>query len=120
MARMHLVTGKEGELAAMRFLRLRGYVIRDRNVRVGRDEIDLVCWDRDARMIAFIEVKTRTTRDERYPIATAVDARKKRCLRRAIMRWCTEHRYEGPARLDVVCVHGRKVTEHRKDLGSPF
>ena len=48
--------GTAGEVVAARFLEWRGVVIVDRNVRVGRDEIDLVARI-DDRTVA-VEVKT--------------------------------------------------------------
>lgn len=48
--------GVAGETVAARFLEHRGAVIIDRNVRVGRDEIDLVV--RVDGQLAAVEVKT--------------------------------------------------------------
>ncbi|MCJ7780611.1 MAG: YraN family protein, partial [Acidimicrobiia bacterium] len=48
--------GAAGEVVASRFIERRGAVILDRNVRVGRDEIDLIARI-DGRVVA-IEVKT--------------------------------------------------------------
>jgi Holliday junction resolvase-like predicted endonuclease len=48
--------GVAGETVAARFLERRGAVIIDRNVRVGRDEIDLVV--RVDGHLAAVEVKT--------------------------------------------------------------
>ncbi len=48
--------GAAGEAVAARFLERRGAVVLDRNVRVGRDEIDLIARI-DDRTVA-VEVKT--------------------------------------------------------------
>jgi putative endonuclease len=48
--------GAAGEVVAARFLERHGAVIIDRNVRVGRDEIDLVV--RIADQVIAVEVKT--------------------------------------------------------------
>ena len=61
MQRSHLALGAEGEARAARFLARRGYRILARNVRAGGVEIDLVA-TRGA-LLAFVEVKTRRTRD---------------------------------------------------------
>jgi putative endonuclease len=77
-------TGADGEILAERHLRRRGFAIVARNWRSPRDrreEIDLVCWDGPA--LVFIEVKARAG-GARVPGYYAVDARKKRVLRRAI------------------------------------
>lgn len=48
--------GMAGEAVAARFLQRRGATILDRNVRVGRDEIDLIAHIADAHVA--VEVKT--------------------------------------------------------------
>jgi putative endonuclease len=48
--------GPAGESVAARFLQRRGVAILDRNVRVGRDEIDLIARTSDGRVA--VEVKT--------------------------------------------------------------
>ncbi len=116
----HLLLGKEGEAVALRYLMQKQYSVIDCNVRFGRDEIDIVAYDRAERMIVFVEVKTRSHNSSLYPIRTAVNGRKKRCLRRAISKWCIAHVYDGPSRLDVLCVHHGKVVEHLKELGRIF
>lgn len=77
-------SGAEGEQLAAEWLqRERRFSIVARNWRSPRDrrdEIDLVCRDGDA--LVFVEVKTRTAR-ALVPGFHAVDARKKRVLRRA-------------------------------------
>ncbi len=73
--------GVRGERAAGEFLRRKkGYAILRRNWRHGRDEIDLVC--RDGAQLVFVEVKTRAAH-ARVSGYHAVNARKKRALRRA-------------------------------------
>lgn len=76
--------GARGERLAAEWLRReRGFTVVARNWRSPRDrrdEIDLVC--RDAGALVFVEVKTRSP-DALVPGVHAVDARKKRVLRRA-------------------------------------
>ncbi|MEO6568676.1 MAG: YraN family protein, partial [Opitutaceae bacterium] len=78
-------TGERGERAAADWLtRERGLrvIARNwRNPRDRRDEIDLVC--RDGDVLVFIEVKARVA-GALVPGFYAVDARKKRVLRRTI------------------------------------
>jgi putative endonuclease len=48
---------QQGEDLAAKYLRRHGYQILDRNVHLGRFEIDIIA--RDGDTIAFVEVKTR-------------------------------------------------------------
>ncbi len=98
-------TGRWGEKIAAAYLRDAGCRILATNWRAGRYEIDLVI--RDARTIAFVEVKTR------YPgpqdPAEAVDARKRRNLRRAAARWiATRPEWAAEYRFDVVAIQRRR------------
>lgn len=83
--RAEAAAGARGEQAAADYLRNRhGFAIVTRNWRSPRDlrdEIDLVC--RDGDVLVFVEVKARA---EGALVAgfDAVDARKKRALRRAV------------------------------------
>jgi putative endonuclease len=52
--------GRAGERIAAEYLRLLGYGIIERNVRSGRNEIDIVASDGDC--LVFVEVKTRRSR----------------------------------------------------------
>lgn len=76
--------GGEGESLAAEWLRReRGFEILSRNwrnPRDRRDELDLVC--RDGDILVFVEVKARSAA-ALVPGYYAVDARKKRALRRA-------------------------------------
>jgi putative endonuclease len=96
--------GALGERLAAEWLkRERGFTVVARNWRSPRDrrdEIDLVC--RDGEALVFVEVKTRAA-DALVPGFHAVDARKKRVLRRAAEAYLAGLR-ERPLtyRLDVV------------------
>lgn len=112
--------GREGEEVAAAYLQSLGYRIEGRNVRFGRLEIDIIAYDPAEKMMVFAEVKTRTSHSAAYPIHTAVDARKRKALRKAIAKWVNEKKYEGPGRLDLIGVQHGKIVEHIKDLGSDF
>ena len=92
--------GKEAEAAAERFLRRKGYRILDRNVRVGRGELDIVA--RVGETLIFVEVKARRT--DRYGgVAYAVTARKERQLVQLAARYLARHRLENQScRFDVL------------------
>lgn len=72
--------GRRGENLAARYLRRAGYRILDRNVRLGRYEVDIIVQKGDT--IAFVEVKTRKSDDMVSPEAN-VTQKKQRHLRRA-------------------------------------
>ena len=92
--------GAEGERRAAEFLAQRGYRVRDRNVRAGGVEVDLVATR--GRLVAFVEVKTR--RSAAFgPPELAVDAAKRRRLVRAAAAWLRENRHRASTvRFDVV------------------
>lgn len=92
--------GKEAEAAAERLLRQKGYRILDRNVRIGRGELDIVA--RVGETVIFVEVKARRT--DRYGgVAHAVTARKERQLIQLAVRYLARHRLERqPCRFDVL------------------
>jgi putative endonuclease len=76
-------TGERGERLAAGFLQNQGYVVvarNWRNPRDRRDEIDLVCTE--GEVVVFVEVKTRAA-GALVAGYHAVDARKKKVVRRA-------------------------------------
>jgi putative endonuclease len=101
----HLRAGEWGERVAARQLERQGMKIIGRRVRVGRrDELDLVA--RDGKTLVFVEVKTRATEQFGRAIE-AIDARKRKVLRRAARAYLRKVR-EQPEyfRFDVVEVVG--------------
>jgi len=77
----HLDTGRRGETLAYWYLRQAGYTIVARNRRWPDGELDLVGWD--GPVLAFVEVKTRTS-DVAGPPEAAVDfGKQKRIIKAA-------------------------------------
>ncbi len=111
-------TGRTGEDAAAAYLVARGYDVRARNVRLGRDEIDLVAWDPVDDVLVFAEVKTRA-RVTAYAPELSLTARKRACMARAARRWVSERGHAGGYRLDLLCVAGGRVTAHWRELEWP-
>ena len=96
--------GDYGERKAAWYLLRHGYWIKARNYRYGKCEIDLIAVS--LRKILFVEVKTRTYREEdlefALPPSTAVDDRKVRCTRAAAKRYLYEHPTNKEPRMDVI------------------
>lgn len=96
-------TGKNGEDAALRYLKKKGFRLLERNYRSGHHEIDLVM--RDGSILVFVEVKTRSGVSFGSP-AEFVDARKQKFLIMAAQSYMLEHRCTDVfARFDVVEVY---------------
>ena len=94
--------GQRGEDAAARYLRRAGYKILDRNVFLGRYEIDIIA--REGDTIAFVEVRTRATLDE-VPPEDTIGPEKQHRIRQAAQRYIDAH--DDPTvyyRCDVVSV----------------
>lgn len=77
----HLETGERGETLAYWYLRQAGYTIvaRNRRARSGAGELDLVGWD--GPILAFVEVKTRTSAEAGPPEAAVTRSKQKRVIR---------------------------------------
>lgn len=97
--------GREGEARAAAHLEARGYRVVERNARAGGVEIDLVA--RRGRLVVFVEVKARSSRDFGGPLE-AVDARKQARLVAGAAAWLRERRHAfARARFDVVACERR-------------
>jgi putative endonuclease len=100
--------GTDGEARAGAWYEAQGWTVLARNWRCRDGEIDLVV-TRD-RVVAFCEVKTRTSDAFGVP-AEAVTATKQRRLRRLAGRWLSDESTFAPReiRFDVVAVMGGTV-----------
>ena len=77
--------GRMGEVLAAKHLRSVGYKVLRRNFRaVDGGEVDIVC--RDVDVLAFVEVKTRTSLDYGRPI-DAVTMDKRFLIARGAFEW---------------------------------
>lgn len=93
--------GNRGENAATEYLRSNGYVIRDRNWKTGRHEVDIIAEKGD--FIVFVEVKTRS---ENY-ISTPEDAvtvPKQRSIIFVASTYIRRYKIEKECRFDVIAV----------------
>ncbi len=113
--------GEFGERVAAHRLESLGLTIVDRNVRVGRAELDLVA--RDGAETVIVEVRTR--RGPTGLAAESLTAAKLRRLWHAAMRYADEHAIDpGDIRVDVIAVEldGRgaaRNVEHFRGVDIP-
>jgi len=112
-----MVVGREGEEIAKKYVQSLGYHFYAQNVRIGRDEIDLIAFDPNDKVLAFIEVKTRKKLSVDYPPELGLTDSKREKIERSANAWVDAHDYEGSFRLDLICVAGKKVVSHMKEIG---
>ncbi|MFG0305879.1 MAG: YraN family protein [Phycisphaerales bacterium JB040] len=102
--------GRRGERVAARHLRGLGYRVVERNVELGRGELDLVCLAPDGETIVVVEVKARllVAGGGAFRPENAITGHKRAKLRsltqslRRARGWL-----ERPIRIDVVAVEFR-------------
>src|SRR5271167_898563 len=99
-------TGIRGETYAYWYLRRHGYVFIARNYipRASKGEIDMVGYD--GKTLAFVEVRTRTVREEMSALPElSVTPGKQHLLARTAQHFLAERRVpECPLRFDVVAI----------------
>jgi putative endonuclease len=99
-------TGRLGEELAAEYMRLQGFEILHRNLRIGHLETDIICENED--YIVFAEVKTRrlTGAKNRYGSARdAVDAKKREHLLEFAREYLRENPTEKRPRIDLLEVY---------------
>jgi len=102
----HLVTGKQGELAAFFYLRRKGYieVARRWSSHLQSGDVDLIAWQ--GPVLCFIEVKTRTAHDI-AAAEVAVDSSKRNAQRKLARHYIRQLSMDAtpPIRFDVLSVY---------------
>jgi putative endonuclease len=107
--------GRFGEVLAAWFLRRRGYRIVERNLRLGRFEIDLVA-ERGAWLV-LVEVKYRGSASWERAAGALSEAQRRR-LAAAAEGYAARHATRGSLRFDVVVIEDtpeRFAIEHHPD-----
>jgi len=103
---VHLLTGIQGEEAALFFLLRKGYTVVARRWSAGNQpgDLDLVAWQ--GPLLCFFEVKTRTVRDL-TPAEAAIDLHKRNVLRRLARQYVRQlpGRTAPQVRFDVIGVY---------------
>ncbi len=119
----HNDLGKWGEEEAAEFLAKKGYVILERDWRLGHYDLDIVAMTEDSMYLVFVEVKTRQT-DEVEDPAQAVDIRKQKNLAFAADKYIKSHPVSQEIRFDIISIVGSPTgevhIEHIEDAFNPM
>ncbi len=115
--------GKWGEDMAAKYLEGRGYVVFDRDWRVGNRDLDIVARSGDSMWLVFVEVKTRRMDGISEP-EDSVDIRKQRNLAVAANIYLKSHTAPPNVRFDIITVIGSPTgesrVEHIEDAFNPM
>ena len=107
--------GKVGEKAARKFLKKRGYRIRETNFRCPHGEIDIIAQKKNC--LVFVEVRTKISLDFGTPEESITRAKKEKLITLALTYNNTHQNLPPLWRIDVVAIElddkgKRKRIEH--------
>jgi putative endonuclease len=113
--------GIEGERLALAYLTACGWAIEAHRFRLGRHDVDLIA--RRGTLVAFVEVKTRSSEGFGSPLE-AVGRRKQRDIARTAALWILRHgRSDDEYRFDLIGVQERRgkdpIIDHIEDAWRP-
>ena len=114
--------GKWGEDKAAAFLVRQGYVILERDWRMGKRDLDIIALSEDQDTLVFVEVKTRKEVELQLP-EEAVDIHKMRNLAIAANAYVKSNQVEQNVRFDIISVVGSEnndCIEHIEDAFNPL
>jgi putative endonuclease len=94
--------GRLGEAAARKFLKKRGYRIREVGFRCRRGEIDIIARHKD--YLVFVEVRTKTSLEFGPPEESLTAAKKRHLIASALTYASTHEKLPSLWRIDVVAV----------------
>jgi len=94
--------GKLGEKVARKFLKKRGYRIRETGFRCRHGEIDIVAQKKD--WLVFVEVRTKSNLDFGTPEESITAAKKKKLVTLALTYTSTHQDLPPLWRIDVVAI----------------
>ena len=95
------VRGALGEQAAVDYLRRNGFMIVERNYRIGRSEVDIIATRYDE--LHFVEVKTRKFSSMTAP-EEAITEQKMRAMRRAASAYMAQHHSMLEPRFSLIAI----------------
>jgi len=94
--------GKLGEKAARKFLKKRGYRVRETGFRCRHGEIDIIAQKKD--YLVFVEVRTKSSLDFGTPEESITQAKKERLIASALTYTTTHQKLPSLWRIDFVAV----------------
>jgi len=94
--------GKLGEKAGQKFLKKRGYRIRETGFRCRHGEIDIVAQQKDR--LVFVEVRTKSNLEFGTPEESITRAKKEKLIASALTYTATHQNLPSLWRIDVVAV----------------
>lgn len=119
----HNDLGKWGEDEAAVFLERKGYVILERDWRMGKRDLDIIALSESQNSLVIVEVKTRQKTELQQP-EEAVNIHKMRNLAIAANAYVKLNQVEQNVRFDIVTVVGSKANvdniEHIEDAFNPL
>jgi len=105
-------TGKLGERIATKFLRKKGYHIRETNFRCREGEIDIVAQQKD--YLVFVEVRTKSHLDFGTPEESITQSKKERLVSSALSYISTHENLPPLQRIDVVAIEIDEAGEAKR------
>jgi len=94
--------GKLGEKAAQKFLKKRGYRIRETGFRCRHGEIDIIAQKKD--WLVFVEVRTKSNLEFGSPEESITKSKKERLIASALTYTTTHQDIPSLWRIDVVAI----------------
>ena len=94
--------GKLGENLARKFLKKRGYHIRETNFRCHKGEIDIIAQQKD--YLVFVEVRTRSSMDFGTPEESITQNKKGKLIASALTYINSHQNLPSLWRIDVVAI----------------
>jgi len=93
--------GDWGERIAKNYLLKQGYQILATNYKTKLGELDIIAEEGD--ILAFVEVKTRSSRSFGLP-QESVNFKKQNKIIRVALQYIKDHKFQGTWRVDVVAI----------------
>ncbi len=93
--------GDKGEQLAVNYLKSKGFSVLEKNYRVGKSEIDIIC--KKDNLLVFVEVKTRSSIKFGHPESFVGGAKANKVIEGA-EAYLFEKNWHGSIRFDIVSI----------------